>query len=1063
VQYRPYPFQPEELKRLAITDELTGLYNRRYFKFRLKEEMERARRSDRELSLLLLDLDGLKSVNDIYGHLRGDKLLTDFSEEIVNQVRPFDLVARYSGDEFVILLPESGKIEAEMIAERVRKTVSEKAFHGEPDLKATASIGLAIFPVDGDDSDTLIAAADKGLYAAKRLGRNRVACASDESVSGDEKRGLSEIRLVGRDEELFLLGKHLSSAIRGQSGVVMVTGEVGVGRSRLLAEFNGQAKQAGALVLFESCYEHARFIPHQPIRGALRSYIAAEPQKAYQSMLGLNEVQRQEMQRLLPELDPARLEISEAPRASSDEEFQLFDAITQYLIQLSQNDPVVLMFDDLHWLDDATTKFMIYMIRSVKTHRILVVGSFMSGDPTDTGMGKLALKVWLKGFREITDVSIIELFRLNRARTRECVHALLGQAFPLDFTDLIHRESEGNPFFIEEILKSLIEQNILQWSDKGWKTQKIKQLTAPESIREMIFSQLDRLEDEDRKILTMAAVIGRLFDFDTLQQVSGLNEGHLLDVLERLENLQLIHQLPSQHGEEYQFTHKKIREVLYDQLDSRRVRKAHQRIAVALERLHHGKTEMIAGELARHYTKGGMTERAVYLYRRAGDKAYALHAESSALRYYTRAINLIGSDPDQYAQELSALHQKIALILRAQGRGIQAIEKFNLAMEVGSSFMTPFRKAQIHRWVAQIHVDNGRFSAATREIRMAENLLDPAQDKLEFLRLETCKASLMLHRGEYEACLQLTQNYIKELKGSQYFVELSDIYDLMAAAEYKIGHRDVAVRLYSDSLELRRKARDLSRISKSYNNLAGIFMEAGRWVDALHWYQKCIRIEETLGHFASLAHPHAMVAKILIWQNSLDEAEKHCKKSIQIRELSDDMPGLAICQTILTDIYLKRGDTEKAKKSLQKAEKLHSEHEIGIAGQHVVMARASLEMEMGNLETATIVADDILRINQLFGDQAGRGDALMMIGKIERSSGKFGDAMKHYEEAEAIYTNLHNRVELARCLKEKGLLAKEQGNSLVSYQHLTAAREIFSEIGYETAENEVTKLIEEVA
>ncbi|MBN1355769.1 diguanylate cyclase [bacterium] len=1053
-------FSFDELHRMAITDELTGLYNRRYLKFRLNEELERARRSDREAALLLLDVDGLKSVNDIYGHPRGDRLLVNFSEVLISQVRSFDLVARYAGDEFVILLPECGKEKAVVIAERIRTAVAEKMFTGDPDLKVTTCVGVAVFPMDGLDAESLLKAADNGLYAAKRLGRNQVANASEETSLEEHRKALLVPRMVGRDEEMFLLGRHLTDTIQGHGGIVLVMGELGVGRSRLLGEFRTRAVQVGAVTLFETCYEHSRFIPHQPIRGALRQFFDTDPRKSYQNMMGLNQSQRQEMLRLLPELDPARLAISDAPRATSDEEFQLFDAVTQYVLLLARKEVVVLIIDDLQWMDEATTRFLIYMVRATRNQRIMFLGSYLSGDPGDSGTGKQAFKTWQKGFREISEVSIIELHRFNRARTRELVHTLLGQAFPLEFTDLVHRESEGNPFYVEEILKALIEQEVLNWTPGGWDVRQIKQLTAPDSIREMIFSQLDRLEAEDRKLLSMAGVMGRIFNFDVMQMVSGLNEGHLLDILERLENLQLIHQLPSQKGERYQFTHNKIREVLYEQMDGRRRSQAHLRVAEALERIYRGKTELIAEELAHHYIEGRMIERAVLLYRQAGDKAGSLHAENSAMRYYKRAIRLIEHDTGQYSQELSALHQKVALILKEQGRGMQAIDKFRLAVRIGSSFMTPFRKAQIHRWIAQIYIDSGRFEAAAGDIRMAENFLDPEQDKVEFLRLETCKAALMLQRGEFEACLELTRKYADDLKDTQYWVERSDIYDLMATAEFNLGNRDLAVRMYSDSLELRRKARDLSRISRSYTNLAGIFMEAGRWDDALHWYNKCIRIEETLGHVASLAHPNAMVAQLLMWKNQLNEAEKYCRQSIQIRELSDDIPGLAVSQTILMHIHIQKGEMERARKVLMKAEQLHSDHDIGLAGQKVVMARAYFEMKQGNLDTAITVAEDILRIARLFGDPSGKAESHVLMGKIEKARGNFDAAMEHLSEAERINLEIKNRFELARCLKEKGLIARARGDDLTGYRQLTAARDIFSEIGCDSAEREIRIMLE---
>jgi len=1025
MQDQSYPFQLDELKQMAITDELTGLYNRRYFHFRMKAEMERSRRSKRQLAVLLLDLDGFKSVNDTYGHPRGDQLLIDFAELLSSYVRPFDLVARYAGDEFIIMLPESGVDEASKFAERIRKSISEHLFYGKPNLKTSTSIGISVYPIDNEDIDLLISLADKGLYTAKRNGKNRVARVTDQSMS-DDKKQLNKTRLIGRDEELFLLNQELNKTLDGRTGGLFITGEMGTGKSRLITEMQFRAQQAGAITLLETCSEHNRFFPYLPIRGWLRNFFKNNSQTAYQSIRKLNKMQRVEMIHLLPGLDPGQLDITDVSLRSSEEEYQLFDAVTQYFIKLSELTAVVVFLDDIQWLDEASTKLLIYLLKTAQNHRILLVGSFLKGDPSDTGSGKNAFRSWLRGFREATDIRTIEIYRFNRDHTGEFVQALLGQKFSDHFVNLIHSESEGTPFFIEELLKSLMEKKILHWTDEQWHVHKINHLKAPDSIREMIFSSLDRLDEEDRDIVTMAAVIGRIFEFDTLLYVSGRNEGHLLDILERLESLQLINQLPSQHGEKYQFKHNKIREVLCEQLDSRRNKKLHRKIAYAL----------------------------------AGDKANMLHAEASALRYYVRAIKLINQNPQKYSEELSVLHQKTGLILKNQGRSVQAIREFQQAMRIGKSSMTQLRRAQIHRWMAQILIDMGKFDEASKNIQRAENYLDPDQDEIELMRLETCLASLLLQRGEYEACLEVAQKHVDALKNTQFKIELSDLYDLMAKVEFNLGHRDQAVRLYSDSLKLRIHEKDMSRISQSYTNLADVFMEAGRWDDAQDWYIKCIETEEKLGHFASLAHPYFKLAKISLLKNSLTEADKYCQQAIEIKEMSQDIPGIAVCYTLMTEIFIKRNDFQEAQKYLDKAEKLHARFDIGVAGRQVVSAKAKLELSKGNLNDAFEIANDILRINRLFGDPPGNAMAYMLLANIEKARKNFPVAMGYYKDAEECYSTLGNRYNLAICLKEKGILSKLQGNYLASYQYLSSAKKIFSKIGADNELIEITEMLE---
>lgn len=1051
VQMRAYPFPPEELKRLAITDELTGLYNRRYFKFRLNEEMERARRSDREMAVLLLDLDGLKSVNDLYGHLRGDRLLMDFAEILSSSVRPFDLVARFAGDEFIILLPECGQRDVLIIAERIRSAVAETVFAGDPVLKVTTSIGLAIFPVDGDEADSLIASADKGLYTAKRLGRNRVANAKLDKDEKDAEIRLSDVRIIGRDEELFQMVRTLTDVVNGRSACVFVSGEPGVGKTRILNEFISRATQTGAVVFSETCFDHTRFIPYQPIREMIRRYFAQHSQLAYRHMIELSEFQRTEFLTLLPDLDPVRLEIHNGmSRNPGQEEFHLFDAISHYFRRIAGTAPLVICLDDIQCLDEASTKFLIYLMRNARDDRILLVGTCREGDMSETGPGHAPFIETLNAFKSIVRVISVGLTRLNRARTRELVNARIGQALPAEFTDRIHRESEGNPFFIEEMLKALIESRLLYRTPNGWQIGEISKVEAPPSIREMISARLTRLDAEDRQILSIAAVIGWVFDFDTLQLVTGRNEGHLLDVLERLEHMQLIvRETSGRATERYRFAHNKIREVLYEEMESRRRRMTHQSVTAALERLHQGNTELVAGELIYHYTKAGMVDQAVALCFDAGDKAYELHAEGSAIRYFSSGLKLVGSNPEKYFKEISLLHEKLGVILTNQGRSVRAIKEFASALDRGKGSLTPLRRAQIHRQMAEIYVNNGRVDETIQQIDHAEQYLDPEQDRIERLRLEICKCKLLLHRGEYEACLEQSNRSIETLRSIDQSIELSDFLDLAGDAEHYLGHRDSAVRLYSESLELRRDRKDLARISRSYSKLAGMFLEGSRWEDALIWYFKSIKIEENLNHVAALADPYERLSVIYMRKGDTRLAADYIKRSLDIRELSRDIPGIVTCLSIMISLFIEDGKLNQARDLLARAEEYNNDYDLGVSRRDLSSARISMLLAEGDLDGARQRAIDFQEVNELFGDPHGRAKSAFLLGRVERVRSDSIAALQQLQFAYPIYVELGNRYEAALCLLEQGMVHKHDGNFILSSHLLTEARDIFSDIGSE--------------
>ncbi len=164
------------LEQMVVSDPLTGLYNRRFLMDRLLQEMQRSDRHGEPLAFAMIDLDGFKTINDLYGHVLGDKVLRAVGNAISRSIRVSDIAARYGGDEFAVILPQTPPEGAMRVCERLLRAISEAGFQDDSGkvCRVTASLGLAYYPADDVESpEDLVHSADGALYGAKRSGKNR--------------------------------------------------------------------------------------------------------------------------------------------------------------------------------------------------------------------------------------------------------------------------------------------------------------------------------------------------------------------------------------------------------------------------------------------------------------------------------------------------------------------------------------------------------------------------------------------------------------------------------------------------------------------------------------------------------------------------------------------------------------------------------------------------------------------------------------------------------------------------------------------------------------------------
>jgi diguanylate cyclase (GGDEF)-like protein len=227
----------------GLTDALTGALGRAAMQRCIDEGIVRAGRAGDPLGLFLFDVDFFKTVNDVYGHLRGDDVLRGLTATVAASLREQDVLFRYGGDEFVVLLPGVGRADGLRLAVRLIDAVKAAEFPGDPPLHLSVSLGVAAFPEDGTDQLALLACADRRNFLAKHRGRG-CAVADDTDVAQETGSG----RLWERDAALTTVHEFLTRLESGGRGALRVVGQPGAGHTRFLDEIRRLAALRGYAV-----------------------------------------------------------------------------------------------------------------------------------------------------------------------------------------------------------------------------------------------------------------------------------------------------------------------------------------------------------------------------------------------------------------------------------------------------------------------------------------------------------------------------------------------------------------------------------------------------------------------------------------------------------------------------------------------------------------------------------------------------------------------------------------------------------------------------------------------
>jgi adenylate cyclase len=530
-----------------------------------------------------------------------------------------------------------------------REEILERVWGKGVFVDTEASINTAIRKIRralGDDPDTprfVVTVPAKGYRFIAEVG-------PPKTNDPEPRRGRARRVMVGRKRELTSLLSGLEDAASGRGNLFLISGEPGVGKTRLANEVAAAAGAKRMTILIGHCAEQDEAVPYLPFVEILES-VVERITDLDRLRLALGD-QARELARVLPKLRSILPELPPPTKlAPAQARRHLFNCFCDFVARFTREQPTLMILEDLHWADDSTLSLLDHLTQRLSDWPLLIVGTYRDAQVNITrGLAK-ALEDLIRG----RDATWVGLKTLSREEVAVMLEALSSKSPPVSLVGEFYAETDGNPFFVEELFRHLEEESRLYDSTGRLRSDlRLAELEAPPRLRLVVARRLERLSAATQKMLATAAMIGRIFSFELLQASRGADADLLLDCVEEAERAGLIFPVAEHPRARLEFSHELIRQALIGGLSAARREKLHLEVAEAIERIcrvapESGSAESLddwVAELARHYAGGGDADKAAQYCLRAVWRFANLGSNAEAIAQFERGLELLRKLPE---------------------------------------------------------------------------------------------------------------------------------------------------------------------------------------------------------------------------------------------------------------------------------------------------------------------------------------------------------------------------------------------------------------------------------
>jgi tetratricopeptide (TPR) repeat protein len=717
----------------------------------------------------------------------------------------------------------------------------------------------------------------------------------------------------------------------------------------------------------------------------------------------------------------------------------LFENVSLGLTRQAKLKPTLMCIEDLQWADPSSLALLHYVARNTRESGLLIMGSYRPEDIVAMD-GKSHPLV---GTMELMDhenlYEKIDISRLPEESIDEFLSSLLKDVdFHPEFRNKIYTETEGNPLFLIELVKFLVDDKIIETYDGIWKLAKpLKEGSLPSKVLKVISRRLNRLEKEDRKILDYASVMGEFFDSNLLATVLEMERVYILERLRYLDN---THRLIHPQNGNFKFDHAKIKEALYNEVPEELKKEYHSIIADSIEALNKDNLEKVIEDLAFNYYHSKNKDKALLYLLKAADKAKKDYSNEEAIKFYNFALEF-----EDHPEKRSEIFENLGVICGLKGDYEKSIKYFENALNL---IQDNSKKIEIEIKIGDAYVKLGKFDDAQKRFIRLMKLGHITGVKEEALTLDAA-GRMHTDKGEFEKALEYLDKSLKiwetinEPRG--YASSLSSI----GLVHYLRGEYDKALLHREKSLNLRTEIGDLPGVALTLDYIGVVYNWSGYYDRALKYYQKSLAIGEKTGDLFIIAQSNINLGLVHSRKEDYETSLDFYTKSLEIAERINLQFGISGIHWGIGDLYRKWGKYDKALHHFKITEQLSSEIGAQMWLTYTYCGLAELYFEKRDFENAANFCTRAFDLSNKIQLKESIARARRISGKIYREQKKWEDSLLNFQESIKLFGMIGMKHELAKSHFELALMWKAKREPEKANEHLNKASNLFVELNLE--------------